>query len=503
MAKQIQPNVPKPGFWAKLVGFFKEAAWLPLVVATVLVLVVGIAVGYGFWKKCKDPRPMIVVLPFEESTDAAKTCGMTGKNAEDIFVDRLNELTAKAAEYHGNVYASRNSLGKLPEEPKIPVETAYGISVHGVSVDDIVRLYNRVRYDQWNISGDVIAEGKRCRVRVRLTRAENSSEWDSTPAKGQSLTDTIRQTAVKLIAAAHPELAGRALLQEIIDMKNAGVDASPIYGETEDAFRGWIASRPQDMRAYTYLTTAFIYEGKPQQALYVANWVQELPGLRSRVEQEEAARRGGKLATDLVPQHSAGEDSPEERMAMMAATARLTRGGTVDEMKATKDEFDRLAQRHPGDARYYLNGAVASESIAVDLRNGAAGRTLTAAEQDEIRRRYEEAVQLFLRAESIDPENAGIHRDIGEELNAFSGVEGKANPPLTLDELRYALHLLPSFRDAYVTSTKLMNAGGQAAQADELCQTLELLTLPVNDKPYYECVESKKPPAKHLRRHRF
>ena len=188
---------------------------------------------------------------------------------------------------------------------------------------------------------------------------------------------------------------------------------------------------------------------------------------------------------------------------MMAATAKLTRGGTVDEMKAAKEEFDRLAQRHPGDARYYLNAAVASESIAVGLRNAATGRTQTAAQQDEIRRRYEDAWQLFFRAESIDPENAGIHRDIGEELNAFAGVEGKPNPPQTLDELRYALHLLPSFREAYVTSTKLMNAGGQAAQADELCQTLELLTLPVNGKPYYECVEPKRPPAKHLRRHRF
>jgi tetratricopeptide (TPR) repeat protein len=504
MAKQIQPNVPKPGFWARLAGFFKDAALLSVVVVAVLVVVVAIAVGIGFCKKLRDPKPMIVVLPFEESTDAAKTCGMTGKNAEDIFVDRLNELTAKAAEYHGNVYASKNSLGKLPEQPKIPVEIAYGMSVHGVSVDDIVRLYNRVRYDQWNISGDVLAEGKRCRVRVRLTRADNSSEWDSTPAKGQSLTDTIRQTAVKLIAAAHPELAGRALLQEIVDMKNAGGDASPIYGETEDAFRGWIASRPQDLRAYTYLTTAYIYEGKPQQALYVANWVQEQPGLRGRVAQEEAARRSAKPASDPAPQASVGEDSPEERMAMMAATAKLTRGGSVDEMKAAKDEFDRLAQRHPGDARYYLNGAVASESIAVDLRNAAAGRTQTQAEQEEIRQRYEDAVQLFLRAESIDPENAGIHRDIGEELNAFAGAEGKPNPPQTLDELRYALHLMPSFRDAYVTSAKLMDAGGQAAQANELCQTLDLLTLPVNGKPHYECAEpKKKAPAKHLRRRRF
>jgi hypothetical protein len=88
-------------------------------------------------------------------------------------------------------------------------------------------------------------------------------------------------------------------------------------------------------------------------------------------------------------------------------------------------------------------------------------------------------------------------------LNAFAGVEGKGSPPQTLDELRYALHLLPSFRDAYATSTTLMNVSGQTAQADELCQTLDLLIVPVNGKPYYECAEPKKPRVKHLRRQRF
>ena len=55
---------------------------------------------------------------------------MTGKNAEDILVDRVNELTSEAAAFHSNMYASKNSLGRLPEQPKIPVETSYGISVH-------------------------------------------------------------------------------------------------------------------------------------------------------------------------------------------------------------------------------------------------------------------------------------------------------------------------------------------------------------------------------------
>ena len=99
---------------------------------------------------------------------------------------------------------------------------------------------------------------------------------------------------------------------------------------------------------------------------------------------------------------------------MMGATAKLTRRETtLDEMKSVKEAFDRSATKHPGDARYYLNSAVSSETIAVIMRNNAVGRSLTAEERSEITRRYEDAVQLLLQAEALDPENAGIHRDIG------------------------------------------------------------------------------------------
>jgi tetratricopeptide (TPR) repeat protein len=497
MAKKLQANAPKTSVWSRILAFFKDAAVVSVVVATALVAGVGAALGVGFWKKWKNPEPMIVVQPFEESPDAAKACGMTGKNAEDIFVDRVNELTAEAAAFHGNMYAGKNSLGRLPEQPKIPVETAYGISVHGVSVDDLIRLFNRVRYDQWNITGDVFVEGKRCRVRVRLTRTTGSSGWDSTPVKGQSFTDTVRLTAVKLIGAAHPELAGRALLQEIVDKKNAGVEPGPLYGQAEDAFRGWIVSRPDDLRAYAYLATAYIYEGKSLEALYVANWVQEWPDLKHRVEQAEVALRSPKARSGEASP-SFGEDTPEDRIAMMGATAKLTRRETtLDEMKSVKDTFDRLAAKHPGDARYYLNSAVASETIAVITRNNAAGRSLTAEEQSEITRRYEVAVQLLLRAEALDPGNAGIHRDIGQEINAFAGVQGKQSSPESIDELRLALHLQPSFRDAYTSSQALLMAAQETQKIDELCHTLQLLTLPVDGQPFYSCEEKKKPRTRH------
>jgi tetratricopeptide (TPR) repeat protein len=498
MAKKIQASAPKKGVWLRIWDFFKDAAKVSFVVATVAVVVVLIALGVGFWKKWKNPEPMIVVQPFEESTDAAKACGMTGKNAEDIFVDRLNELTAEAAAYHGNLYASKNSLGRLPEQPRIPVETAYGISVHGVSVDDVIRLFNRVRYDQWNITGDLFVEGKRCRVRVRLTRATGSSGWDSTPAKGQSVTDTVRLTTLKLIGAAHPELAGRALLQEIVDRKNAGVAPGPLYGQAEDAFRGWIVSRPQDLRAYAYLTTVYIYEGKSLEALYVTDWIQEWPGLKHKVEQAEAGRRSAKAGTASEAPPLLGEDTPEDRIAMMGATAKLTRRETtLDEMQSVKATFDQLAAKHPGDARYYLNSAVTSETIAVIIRNGAAGRSFTAAEQSEIMTRYEDAVQLLLRAVVLDPENAGVHRDIGQELSAFAGVQGRPNPPESIDELRLALHLLPSFRDAYNGSQTLLLASQETAKMDELCHTLQLLTLPVDGRPFYACEEKKKQRISH------
>jgi len=82
MAKKIQAAAPKKRVWSRIRDFFKDAAVVSVVAATFLVLGVGIALGIGLWKKWKNPEPMIVVQPFEESRDAAKTCGMTGKNAE-------------------------------------------------------------------------------------------------------------------------------------------------------------------------------------------------------------------------------------------------------------------------------------------------------------------------------------------------------------------------------------------------------------------------------------
>jgi len=194
------------------------------------------------------------------------------------------------------MYASKNSLGRLPEQPKIPVETSYGISVHGVSEDDLIRLFNCVRYDQWNITGDVFIEGKHCRVRERLTL--NRQQRLGLDSGGGAIRYLHRApTALKLTGAAHPELAGRALIQEIVDKKNSGLEPGPLYAQLEDAFRGWIVSRPEDLRAYAYLATAYIYENKSLEALYVANWIQELPVLKHRVEQAEAARRSPKQET--------------------------------------------------------------------------------------------------------------------------------------------------------------------------------------------------------------
>ena len=144
---------------------------------------------------------------------------------------------------------------------------------------------------------------------------------------------------------------------------------------------------------------------------------------------------------------------------MMGATAKLTRRETtLDEMKLVKEAFDRLATKHPGDARYYLNNAVSRETIAAIMHNNAVGRSLTAEERSEITRRYEDAVQLLLQAEALDPENAGIHRDIGQEINAFAVVQGRQGSPEAIDELRLALHHQPSFRNAYASSQALLLA---------------------------------------------
>ncbi|WP_353065997.1 hypothetical protein RBB77_07100 [Tunturibacter psychrotolerans] len=475
-AKQTEEDVAPKGFLAHLFSFIKNAAALSAVVVAVGAIVLW---GVAYWEKQRDPRPMIVVQPFEEASDIAKKCGMTGKNAEDIFVDQLNDLVTAAAHFHGNVNTNQNALGLLAQRPRIPVETAYGITVHGISVDDVLKLYDRVRYEQWIITGDVLGENDVCDVRVRLTTATSSSGWNIPVPKGKSLSETIQVATFKLITSADPELAGRALLQEIQEQMAGSIDSKASDAAAEEAFKEWLNSRPQDMAPYFYLMTTFIYENKPSQASEVFGWVQEGDAVSKRVKEEEQKIWRGTPLTKEARRSPGPASSMEDNLQSVEAAAKVVENTSTNELIAIKSQLDRLRPKYPMDTKYIINSAVASSKIADNIETSTSGKVLTPDELQTVSRRRDECIQLLLDAIEIDPSNPGVHRSLGNELVKLAITRGQAVPAEAIDEYKFALHLRPSFKDAYDRLQLLL----KSPESDQITETISLLLPAVLESP--------------------
>ncbi len=186
------------------------------VTALVLVTVglLGALVVVALIKKVTSPQAMIVVEPFEISDEASKRLRISGKNATDIFGDRVNEVARDGSIVHGNDYSSSSHYSQVPEKIKIPVESTYSIELKCISVDDVLRVYRRLRYQEWLVSGDVIPVDDRANIHVRWNKTGNSEAWKTYKPDWMPIEVAIREAADRFLSGAHPELTGRAYLQE-------------------------------------------------------------------------------------------------------------------------------------------------------------------------------------------------------------------------------------------------------------------------------------------------
>jgi hypothetical protein len=459
---------------------------------------------------------MIIVQPFEEAEDTTKKCDLTGKNAEDIFVDRVNELASDAVAFHGNINSSNYAFGNVPELPKIPVQTVYGITIHGISMDDVRHLYERVRYDQWNITGDIYEESGSCHVRVRLANSEGSSEWEVSAPEQQALPGIVRSSAQRLIAAANPELAGRALLQELIMQTNTGRPASQEqYVAAEDVFREWIASRPQDRQAYYYLMATLYYQGADlsqrkddmttaeerwKQASLIVDWLND-GSLQNRIESAESDGRKGwdwrdRLLVHWYIRHPESVSSADRTWLLSKNIQSLA--GANDEK--IKQAFTILQAKDPFDPNTLLDSGIASAALALDLLGKACGpdvqvvaceKRLNPDDKRKVLSSFEDALQLERQAEILEPSNPGVHRDVGKAWEDRANALGDAFSPEALDEFDFALHLDPAFRLALEDDYKLRleNPDGGPERARTLCNTITILESSSAGAPDHVCTD--------------
>src|SRR4051794_26920162 len=175
-----------------------------------LSFVVWLACGYVL-RKC-SPQYMVTVEPFEISSEVGSRTLLSGKSASDIVVDIVNDVAGHASKFHGIDYYNYVGAGAQPvslhQAIKIPVRTSYGIELKGISIDSILRLYDRARYNQWIIGGDIIESPDGLIGRIRLNRDDKAESWETLPS-AHAPSEVVREATYLMLKSADPERLGQ------------------------------------------------------------------------------------------------------------------------------------------------------------------------------------------------------------------------------------------------------------------------------------------------------
>jgi tetratricopeptide (TPR) repeat protein len=233
----------------------------------ILVALLGLAVwvGSGFVLGKVFPEYEVTVQPFEISSEIANRPSLSGKSASDIVVDILNDAASHASQFHGTEYYKYDGTGAQPvslhQQIKIPVQTSYGIAVKGVSVDSVLQLYDRARYQQWIIGGDILSSPEGLIGRIRLNQGDTARSWETLPSAHANPSELVQEATNMMLTSVAPELLGQAYLQQ------------EKYVEAAKVFRQWEINDPQNWKPSYYLSLAYGYQkGKEQEASNLASW---------------------------------------------------------------------------------------------------------------------------------------------------------------------------------------------------------------------------------------
>jgi hypothetical protein len=226
-----------------------------------------------------SPADAVTVQPFEISPEIGNRTTLSGKSASDIVVDILNDAAGHAAQFHGTDYYRYVGTGAQPvsleQAIKVPIQTSYGIELKGVSLDNLLHLYDQARYDQWIIGGDVFSSPAGLVARIRLNHGDKAESWETSPSLHASPSELVREAAYKMLQSAHPELLGQSYLQQAGESQSPK-DAEDKYVAAEKVFRQWASDDPQNWKPSYYLSLVYGYRGKAQEASNLASWSQTL-----------------------------------------------------------------------------------------------------------------------------------------------------------------------------------------------------------------------------------
>jgi hypothetical protein len=293
---RVPASTPKEPKWSFVNGLYGLLQKLSLSVGVLAAIFgVGIWLAVGFFLGKVSPEYMVTVQPFEIPTAIADHASLSGKNAADIVVDTLNDAATHASQFHGTEYYKYNDAGAQPvvlhQAIKIPVQTSYDIELNGISLDSLIRLYNGRRYQQWIIGGDVLSSPHGLIGRIRLNQGDTAKSWETAPSVHASPSELIRDATYMMLTSVNPELLGQSYLQQ------------DKYEEASRVFRRWGIDDPGNWKPSYYLSLAYGYQNKKQEASNLASWSKNIADREKKSgskELLEGRRSENALTSDLA-----------------------------------------------------------------------------------------------------------------------------------------------------------------------------------------------------------
>jgi tetratricopeptide (TPR) repeat protein len=282
----------------------KPAAKSPLsLISTTILLVLAVIVAAAcalitaLILRRYDYKQQIMINDFltPAATAPAETWGDFGKEVSDLFASDLNDIIQQGSGFSGTPGGNRKSKISQPFDgiPKIPVSKSYGIEIQGVSIDQILKAWNALRYDQQLISGDIIPMSNSANqyvVQISLRSDRSAEHWTSIPfaASQKELAAAVQGLAESFVATTNPEIAGRYFL------------ANKQYSRAVPIFADWLNLQPDRPEPSLYLAKTLIFEGQYDRAKIFADRTLSLAARSARKNRQQIQTEAGLAQADAV-----------------------------------------------------------------------------------------------------------------------------------------------------------------------------------------------------------
>jgi Tfp pilus assembly protein PilF len=266
------PSPGVPDKQPRLGGLFGELITGGVVLTLFLMAAGLVASLVGYCVRSVDPETQIILAGFTGPFDLKSDAGsVLGKQASDVFSGDVNEIIETGRNYIGDQGASSKSRVAQPLDPvpQVPISRNYGITIQGISIDQIISAWHSIRYYQVTVSGDIVPDehvpGKYV-LYLSWRMGKSSYNWTSRSfsATDEEMEPVLDDAAMHFVRETNPELAGRFYLSQ------------GQYSQAVATFSDWVGREPRRPEPFLYLARTFDSNGDYSRGLPFAERAQEL-----------------------------------------------------------------------------------------------------------------------------------------------------------------------------------------------------------------------------------